>query len=98
MPKLIYTATGFPNGSPPALSGSHSLDVAWSELVWAAISVGRAGMRQLLQFGIYSAFEIVYRTALMYANLRETPSEHLTRSDAYNALDRKSTRLNSSHR
>ena len=63
------------------------MDVAWSELVWAAISVGRAGMRQILRFGIYSVFEIVYRTALVYANLRETPSGYLTRSDAYNALD-----------
>lgn len=87
MPTLTYTATGFPNTSPPALSGSHSLDVAWSEFVWAAISVGRAGLRQLLQFGIYSVFEMVYRTALVYANLQETTSGHLTRSDAYNALD-----------
>ena len=87
MPTLTYTATGFPVASDAALSGCHSLNVAWSELVWAAISVGRAGMRQILQFGVYSVFEIVYRTALVYANLQESASGHFTRSDAYNALD-----------
>jgi hypothetical protein len=87
MPTLTYTATGFRGTAGSALSGRHSLDVTWSELVWAAISVGRAGMRQILQFGVYSVFEIVYRTALMYANLQETASGYLTRSDAYNALD-----------
>ena len=87
MPRLTYTATGFPKTSPHALLGTHSLDVTWSALVWAAISVGRAGMSHLLRFGLYSAFEMVYRTALMYANLREAPSRHLMRSEAYNALD-----------
>jgi hypothetical protein len=87
MPKLTYSATGFSPTAPPSLSGEHTLDFAWSELVWAAISVGRAGMRQILQFGAYSAFEMVYRIALLYANLQEMPSEYLTRSNAYNALD-----------
>ena len=31
-------------------------------------------MRQLVQFGAYSGFEMVYRMALVYANLQETPS------------------------
>jgi len=44
-------------------------------------------MRQMLQLGMYSAFEMVYRTALIYANLREAPSGFFTRSDAYDALD-----------
>ena len=87
MPKLIYAARGFPRPSSPELSGSHTLDITWSELVWAAITVGRAGMRDVLQFGTYSGFEIIYRTALLYANLTETPCEHLARSDAYDGLD-----------
>jgi hypothetical protein len=44
-------------------------------------------MRDVLQFGTYSGFEIIYRTALLYANLRETVCGHLSRSDAYDGLD-----------
>jgi hypothetical protein len=44
-------------------------------------------MRQVLQFGVYSTFEIVYRAALLYANLRQTASGNLRRSDAYDGLD-----------
>jgi hypothetical protein len=87
MPKLRYTASGFPGSSAPLLSGAHDLSFTWAQLVWAAISVGRAGMSHILRFGLYSAFEIVYRTALVYANLRERPTGYLTRSAAYDALD-----------
>ena len=48
---------------------------------------GRAGMGHLIQFGIYSTFEITYRAALIYANLRETLVGMLTRSAAYDGLD-----------
>lgn len=87
MPKLTYEAMGFPVGSGTGLSGTHVLNFGWSELVWAAITVGRAGMREVLQFGAYSTFEIVYRAALLYANLRQTASGDLRRSDAYDGLD-----------
>jgi hypothetical protein len=41
----------------------------------------------IFRHGPYSAFEIVYRAAMLYANLREMPSGHLTRSAAYEGLD-----------
>jgi hypothetical protein len=87
MLKLTYKATEFPKGAPPELSGTHTLEFEWSELVWAAISVGRAGFGELFKFGLYSTFEMVYRSALVYANLRETIPGYLTRSAAYRALD-----------
>ena len=87
MPQITYYATGFPAGSGTGLSGIHVLTFSWPELVWAAITVGRAGMRQVLQFGMYSTFEIVYRAALLYANLRQTAAGDLKRSDAYDGLD-----------
>jgi hypothetical protein len=87
MPQVTYGATGFPTGSGARLSGTHVLTFSWAELVWAAITVGRAGMRQVLQFGVFSTFEIVYRAALIYANLRQTATGDLGRSDAYDGLD-----------
>jgi hypothetical protein len=87
MPTLTYTAAGFPAASSPALTGTHLLNFSWSELTWAAITVGRAGMTQVLQFGLSSAYEIVYRMAMVYANLVENPSGRLSRSSAYDALD-----------
>ena len=87
MPTLSYTATGFPDGSPSGLSGTHELTFSWSELVWAAITVGRAGISQVLQFGLFSAYEIVYRAAIVYANIMETAGGGLFRSAAYDGLD-----------
>jgi len=87
MPTVSYTATGFPNGSPSELSGTHPLTFSWSELVWAAITVGRAGISQVLQFGLFSAYEIVYRAALVYANIMETATDGVFRSAAYDGLD-----------
>jgi hypothetical protein len=87
MPELTYSATGFPSPSPAGLSGTNALTFTWSELVWAAITVGRAGMRDVSKYGLFSAFEVVYRTAMVYANLQETAYSSLTRSPAYNALD-----------
>src|SRR5580704_6560954 len=87
MPQVTHGATGFPTGSGARLSGTHVLTFSWAELVWAAITVGRAGMRQVLQFGVFSTFEIVYRAALIYANLRQTATGDLGRSDAYDGLD-----------
>jgi hypothetical protein len=87
MPKLTYNATGFPKSAPAGLSGTNTLTFTWSELVWAAITVGRAGMRDVTKYGLFSAFEIVYRAAMLYANLQEAANSSLTRSPAYNGLD-----------
>ena len=87
MPTLSYTATGFPDGSPAGLSGTQQLNFTWSELVWAAITVGRAGVSHVVQFGLFSAYEIVYRAALVYANIMETAGAGLFRSAAYDGLD-----------
>lgn len=40
-----------------------------------------------MRFGAFSAFEIVYRSALVFANLKETPNGLITRSEAYDGLD-----------
>jgi hypothetical protein len=87
MPAIIYNATNFPLSYGPSLAGQHSLNVSWPELVWAAISVGKGQFQHLVQYGVFSGFEIAYRVAILYANLQETPQGGLRRSSAYDGLD-----------
>ncbi len=47
----------------------------------------RRELLHLFRHGPFSAFEIVYRAAIVYANLCQTPANHLTRSSAYDGLD-----------
>lgn len=61
--------------------------MSWGLLVWSAITVGRRNLLDVLQYGNYSLFEIVYRAALLYANLRAASNDTLVRSAAYNGLD-----------
>ncbi|MGE3959257.1 MAG: hypothetical protein AB7H96_21270 [Vicinamibacterales bacterium] len=87
MPRMDYEASEFPASYGAALSGAQALEFTWSELVWAAVSVGRAELMHIVRHGPFSAFEIVYRAAILFANLRETHSGHLARSAAYQGLD-----------
>jgi hypothetical protein len=87
VPSITYTARNFPPQYGNALTGQHSLAITWPELVWAAISVGRAELLHLMRFGPFSTFEIVYRAALIFANLKETADGSVTRSEAYDGLD-----------
>lgn len=87
MPTIPYNATDFPASYGPLLAGGNLLEVSWAQVVWAAVSVGKAQLQNLSQYGVYSAFEMVYRTALVYGNLRETTQRTLVRSSAYDGLD-----------
>jgi hypothetical protein len=87
VPTLSYTAGNFPPQYGNALAGAHDLAITWPELVWAAISVGRAELLHLMRFGPFSTFEIVYRAALVFANLKERPDGNIIRSEAYDGLD-----------
>src|SRR5437899_3392005 len=69
MPNLSYTATDFPTTYGPNLAGTHSISVSWAELLWAAISVGKAQLQDLALYGIFSAFEMIYRTAIIYMQI-----------------------------
>jgi len=87
MPIIKYEATNFPKAMGTKLVGTHKIQVSWSELVWAAISVGRANLIHILQHGAFSQFEIIYRAAILFANLREDLQGNLRRSAAYEGLD-----------
>lgn len=68
-------------------NGTQRWDLPWPELVWAAVSVGKGSLAHMLQYGQYSMFEIIYRSAIIYANLLEKPDTRFARSDAYDGLD-----------
>lgn len=90
MPTIPFVPTNFPPpyGAPgQGLATPNDLHCSWAELIWSAISVGRAQLAHLSMHGAFSVFEIIYRAAMLFANLRETPSGTITRSDAYDGLD-----------
>jgi hypothetical protein len=65
---MAYQATNFPAAYRASLVGAHTLTCTWAELLWAAVSVGRAELLHLMRYGPFSAFEIVYRAAILFAN------------------------------
>jgi len=63
------------------------MDVSWAEILWGAISVGKSGIFDMVKHGHFSYFEILYRAAIIFANLYEDENGHLRRSSAYDNLD-----------
>lgn len=86
MPKIAYTAEGFPVPFE-AVNGRHDLDISWPFLVWSAISVGRAELMHIVRHGEFSMFEMVYRAAIIFANLCDDRYGSFKRSEAYDGLD-----------
>lgn len=96
MPKIKYIPKDFPPNLGPSLSRPNTLDCSWSDLVWSTITVGRQNWPHVIRQGMYSYFEIVYRSAMLFANLRGTLPQpikfldldiYLTQSPAYQDLD-----------
>jgi hypothetical protein len=54
--------------------------------MWAAITVGRANFIDVLSNGIYSEYEILYRTSIIVANIAQNATT-LVKSSAYESLD-----------
>jgi hypothetical protein len=86
MPDIAYEADGFP--APfAAVNGAADLELSWPLIIWSAISVGRAELMHILRYGEFSLFEIAYRAAIVYANLRDNGAGRIRRSEAYDGLD-----------
>lgn len=62
------------------------IPVTWSEVLHAAITVGRANWRDVFRHGRYSRYEMLYRASMIYANLRAYRGRIATTS-AFLALD-----------
>ncbi len=86
MPRIRCHASNFSPRYGPTLSGAHDLSVTWSELVWAAITVGKPGLTYLFSHGIHSFSDMIVRSHTVYANLRQTNS-HFEKSALYENLD-----------
>lgn len=87
MPLVHYTPEHFAAHHGDLLQASQDLAFSWPELVWAAVTVGRAELFHVVRYGDYSLFEMSYRTAILYANLCELDTRRMTRSSAYDGLD-----------
>lgn len=87
MPNLDYIANRFPSNLGPQLNGLNSVDIQWPELVWAAITVGRKSWDDVIRYGSLSWLEIIYRSAILRANLSSTPQAGFTKTDTYKNLD-----------
>ena len=87
MPKLNYTAKGFSPDLGGCLNGCYSIDVTWAELIWAGITVGRKSWEDVIRHGYHSFLEIIYRTAILKANLSSSPQGEFFKTDTYKNLD-----------
>ena len=75
------------NRAGDIVSSSHSFDpVTWEEIFLCAITVGRAGWRDVFHFGPDSILEMVYRYTIVLANFRESRAL-LHASSAFHTLD-----------
>lgn len=87
MPEIIYSAERF-HGSWGHLNTDRAgLRVSWQEIIWASISVGKLGITDLFGHGRFSASEMLFKTHLLFANLRQTRWGAISRTSLYDSLD-----------
>lgn len=87
MPNLNYTANGFPSSLEVLFRVSGPMNVRWPGLIWAAVTVGRKNCDEVVQHGYHSTLEILYRFAILMANLKDSAQGEFTKTDAYKSLD-----------
>lgn len=88
MPIIPYTPQSFPVGMGPRLQTAATVECQWSDILRAAITVGRRNARAVFQHGMHSVFEANYRAYMVKANLTEDRDTQLVRTQAYRDLDR----------
>jgi len=85
MPQIPYRATNFA-GAFAHLNGNGQIAATWAQLVWAAVTVGKAAGDEYA-FGVYSALERLHRASMMRAYLLEGTSGLLHQTMPYVASD-----------
>lgn len=64
------------------------METSWSELIWAAITIGRPNVAYVFQYGYPSYHEAVFRLSLIRMALtQKVGSESLFRTEAFRYLD-----------
>lgn len=84
--EITYNSQNFPRRFGADFQGTHQLQFTVQELMWSAITVGRANLIDVLINGIYSEYEILYRASILVANLALNGTR-LVKSSAYEYLD-----------
>lgn len=84
--EIRYTSQNFSPHLGNLFQGVNQLDFTVQELMWSAITVGRANFIDVLQHGVYSEYEILYRASILFANLA-LDGNNLIKSSAYDHLD-----------
>jgi hypothetical protein len=85
--RLDYTPEDFNPSFGSKLMRRSTLRFSLARFMWSAITVGRGSRNKVIQSGMYSAFEIIYRGSLLLANLEISPGMKLAQSSAYKSLD-----------
>jgi len=86
--KIRYHSANFPGFFyPDCAQGWQELEFSEYDLILAAITVGRANRWAVIKHGPYSYYEMIYRTALIIANIQERHDGFLVKSPAYKVLD-----------
>lgn len=87
MPTLPYIPEQFGRYMGEAFTARGEIVFSWEELCRAAVTVGRRSWADVLEFGTYSIFEIMWRLAILRANLVEQRDGTLRKSRAFERLD-----------
>src|SRR5205085_8063152 len=88
MPRIDYLSESFPTGSS-VTSGQAILDFSWGDLLRAAVTVGRPNRSAVVQHGVASEYEAIFRWSMVRMALEQVrPSaSRLRRTNAFNTLD-----------
>ncbi|MEE1672441.1 hypothetical protein SNR37_001762 [Agarivorans aestuarii] len=87
MLKIKYKAKAFPKSLyGKYLQGEHTLSTDWHEIIWAAITVGKRNSVQISSHGVFSLFEIINRSTLIWMSLKQN-SNQLEKSGVYLDMD-----------
>lgn len=82
---IPYTSARFPAS---CAVGSGTLSIAWDDLLWAAITIGRPNTAYVFRHGDASIHEALFRLSLVRMALETVPySGRLQRTNAFRALD-----------
>lgn len=85
MPNIGYESAGF-GATLAGLNGGGILTCTWAQLVWAAVTVGKA-FGDEAAFGLFSTFERIHRGSMLYAYLVEAPTGAIMRAHTYLGAD-----------
>lgn len=86
--KVRYHSASFPRiFRPECRLGWQEFDFDIYDLIKAAFTVGRANRWDIFAHGPYSYYEMIYRSAMIFANVAERNDGHLGKTPAYLALD-----------